>query len=201
MLGAAVMVLAACGSSGNRYLANRNEKVYLRVPTDWHDIKLSDSLKDPVLQVTSDARIISKSVISPQANASEQKDLDLQTPMATMTVYETRGVFNQRLSPSLARQTTGLVGFDPMLPTDETDGLSEVIDFDPNPTNAKVSGSRVVYRARSDKSGDWALTINLSTYFDASESRLYSLEVTCTPECYEQSSAEIDRIVNSWRIG
>ena len=197
----AVLALTACGSSGHRYLANRDEEVYLRVPTSWHDVLLSDSVQDPLLQATSDAKVISKSVVSPQKDAVEQKDLDGASPIATMTVYETTGVFNQQLSASLARKAAGLVSFDPMLPTSESEGLSEVLDFDPNPTNANVSGSRVVYRVRSDKTSDWVLTINLSTYFDPSESRLYALEVTCSPSCYEKSAGEIDRIVNSWRIG
>ncbi len=75
--------------------------------------------------------------------------------------------------------------------------------FDPNPTNAKakVSGSRVVYRVRTDPKLDWQLTVNLSTYFDPSDSRLYALEVTCSPKCYEKSASQIDKVVNSWRIG
>jgi hypothetical protein len=198
---AALMVLTACGSSGHRFLADRDEKVYLRVPTSWHDVLLSDTVQDPLLRATSDARVISKSVVSKQKGAVEQKDLDGESPFATMTVYETTGAFNQRLSASLARQAAGLASFDPMLPSAENQGLSEVIDFDPNPTNAKVSGSHVVYRVRSDTTSDWLLTVNLSTYFDASESRLYALEVICSPTCYEQAVGEIDRIVNSWRIG
>jgi hypothetical protein len=197
---AAALLLASCGSSGNRYLANRDEKVYLRVPTSWHDVRLSDSVHDPLTEATSDAKILSKSVITTQPNAVEQSDLDGDSPFATMTVYETTGTFNQQLSPSMARKT-GLVSFDPLLPSTENEGLSEVIDFDPNPTNAKVSGSRVVFRVRSTTADDWVLTVNLSTFFDPSESRLYSLEVTCSPACYDKSANEIDKIVNSWRIG
>ena len=197
---AALLVLPACGSSGHRYLANRDEKVYLRVPSSWHDVLLSDSVQDPLTQATSDARVISKSVVSPQDGAVAQEDLDGESPFATMTVYETTGVFNQQLSPSMARRA-GLVAFDPILPSDDKAGLSEIIDFDPNPTNAKVSGSRVVYRVRSETTSDWLLTVNLSTYFDPSESRLYALEVICSPECYDKAAGEIDKIVNSWRIG
>lgn len=198
---AALLVLTACGSSGHRFLADRDEKVYLRVPSSWHDILLSDSEKDPLVQATSDARVISKSVVSPQQGAVEQKDLDGESPFATMTIYETTGAFNQQMSASLARRAVGLVSFDPLLPSSADEGLSEVLDFDPNPNNAKVSGSRVVYRIRSDTTTDWLLTVNLSTFFDASESRLYALEVLCTPTCYQQSAGEIDKIVNSWRIG
>jgi hypothetical protein len=197
---AAVFVFSACGSSSSRYLANRDEKVYLRVPNSWHDIDVSDAT-DPLLQATSDAKVLSKSVVTPQEDAVEQKDLSGDSPFATMTVYETTGAFNQQLSASLARRAVGLVSFDPMLPGDEDEGLSEVLDFDPNPTNANLSGSRVVYRVRSDKTSDWVLTVNLSTYFNPSDSRLYALEVVCTPECYEHDAGEIDKIVNSWRIG
>jgi hypothetical protein len=197
---AGVFVLTACGSSSSRYLANRDEKVYLRVPNSWHDVQLSDSVPDPLLQATSDAKVLSKSVVTPQEGAVEQKDLSGDSPFATMTVYETTGAFNQQLSASLARRAVGLVSFDPMLPGDEDEGLSEVLDFDPNPTNAKLSGSHVVYRVRSETTSDWILTVNLSTYFSPSESRLYALEVICTPECYEHDAGEIDKIVNSWRI-
>jgi hypothetical protein len=198
---AALLVLTACGSSGHRFLANQDEKVYLRVPSSWHDVKLSDTLKDPVLSATSDAKVISKNVISSQTGAVQQTDLTADSPFATMTVYETTGVFNQQLSASLARRVVGLVSFDPLLPPTEDDGLSEVIDFNAKPTNADFSGSHVVYRVRNDKTSDWVLTINLSTYFNPSQSRLYALEVVCTPACYDKSAAEINKIVNSWRIG
>ena len=49
---AALLVLAACGPSGQRYLANRDEKVFLRVPTSWHDVKLSDEHPNSLLQAT-----------------------------------------------------------------------------------------------------------------------------------------------------
>ena len=198
---AALLVLTACGSSGHRFLANRDEKVYLRVPNSWHDVKLSDTLKDPVLSATSDAKVLSKTVITTQTDAVQQSDLTADSPFATMTVYETTGAFNQQLSASMARRVVGLVSFDPLLPATEDDGKSEVIDFNAKPTNAKVSGSHVVYRVRSDKTSDWVLTINLSTFFNPSQSRLYALEVVCSPACYDKSSAEIDKIVNSWRIG
>jgi hypothetical protein len=198
---AALLVLTACGQSGHRYLANRDEKVYLRVPNSWHDVHLTDSMKDPLLQATSDAKVISKTIVSLQTNAVEQKDLDGEAPFATMTVYETTGAFNQQMSASMARKAAGLAAFDPMLPPTDDEGLSEVIAFDPNPTNAKFSGSRVVYRMRSVKTDDWALTVNLSTYFNPSKSRLYSLEVVCSPACYDKTASEIDKIVNSWRIG
>jgi hypothetical protein len=198
---ATIFVLTACGPSSSRYLANRDEKVYLRVPNSWHDVKLSDAIQDPVERATSDAKVISKSVVSPQEGAVEQNDLDFKSPFATMTVYEVTGAFNQQLSASLARGVAAIVAYDPLLPGDENEGLSEVLDFDPNPTNAKVSGSRVVFRARTSATGDWQVTDNLSTYFDPASSRLYALEVICSPSCYEQAAGEIDKIVNSWRIG
>jgi hypothetical protein len=197
----AVLLLTACGSAQHRYLADRHEKVYLRVPSSWHELKLSPSIPDPLTQATSEARVISKSVVSPQRNAREQADLDFTEPFATMTVYETTGVFNQQLSPSLARRAAGLVPFDPLLPPTDSQDLAEVMDFDPNPTNAKADGSRVVYRYRKTADSDWLMTVSLSTFFDSSDNRLYALEVACTPDCFDRDAAEINSIVNSWRIG
>jgi len=197
---AALLVLTACGPSGHRFLANRDEKVFLRVPSSWHDVKLSESMPDALTQATSDAKVISKEIVSP-ASVSEQKDLDGQEPFATMTVYQTTGAFNQQMSASLARRAVGLVSFDPLLPSSDQEGLAEVLDFDGRPTNAKLSGSRVVYRVRNDKTTDWVLTVNLSTFFDPSASRLYALEVVCSPACYDKVAGDIDKIVNSWRIG
>jgi hypothetical protein len=200
---AALLVLTACGPSGQRYLANRDEKVYLRVPTSWHDVLLSDSIQDSLLQATSDAKVLSKFVVTPQADAVEQVDLDGESPIVTMTVYETgRGAFNQQLSPSLARKV-GWVTFDPAIPPTESEDLAEVITFDPDPTNAKnnISGSRVVYRYRKEATADWRLTISFSTFVDPSASRLYALEVVCSTKCYEAAETQIDKLVNSWRIG
>ena len=164
-MAAALIVDTACGSSSSRYLANRDEKVYLRVPNSWHDVRLSDTVLDPVEQATSDAKVISKSVVTPQKDAVEQKDLDGESPIATMTVYETTGVFNQQLSASLARNRRSCP-YDPLLPGDADEGMSEVIDFDPSPTNAKYQWlSRGVPGARQ-ATGDWQVIVNLSTFFD-----------------------------------
>jgi hypothetical protein len=139
-------------------------------------------------------------VVSTQDGAKEQKDLTGDAPIATMSVYQTTGAFNQQLSASLARRAVGLVSFDPLLPGTATKGLSEVIDFDPAPKNAKISGSRVVYRMRSDKTSDWLLTVNLSTFFDPSVA-------VVRPRSGVQSGVlrQIDgpdqQIVNSWTIG
>jgi hypothetical protein len=197
----AIAALAGCGPSGHRYVANKAEKVYLRVPTSWHDIALADGAKDPLLDVTSDAKIISKSVMSPQKGATGQADLDYSQPVATMTVYEVGRELSQKLSPSSVRLLMGKVGFDPVLPPADKQGFSEVIDLDLNPTNAAASGSRVVYRARSAAKGDWIAKLNLTTFFDPSDQRLYVLEVDCTLDCYDASVDQIDSLVNSWRIG
>ena len=135
----ALLVLASCGSSSSRFLANQNEKVYLRVPNSWHDVLLSKSVPDPLLQATSDAKLLSKSVVSTQKDAMEQKDLDGDSPIATMSVYETTGAFNQQLSASLARGRSGWSRSIRSCRAPTDDGLSEVLDFDAAPTNAKIA--------------------------------------------------------------
>ena len=65
--------MTACGSSSSRFLANQDEKVTSRAKS-WHDVKLSDGVADPLTQATSDAKVLSKSVVTTQKDASEQSD-------------------------------------------------------------------------------------------------------------------------------
>ena len=53
----------------------------------------------------------------------------------------------------------------------------------------------------AEATADWRLIINFSTFVDPSSSRLYALEVVCSTKCYEAAEPQIDKLVNSWRIG
>ena len=57
---AALMVLAACGSSSHRYLANREREGVSPRAAVVARRQAVRSVKDPLLQATSDAKIISK---------------------------------------------------------------------------------------------------------------------------------------------
>jgi hypothetical protein len=196
---AAFLVLTSCGPSNHRYLADRDEKVYLRVPSGWHDVTPLDDRQDRLVQATTDARIVFKRVATPQDGATSEADFSGSAPFVTMTVYETKDELNQQLSPTLARRLSW-APFDPLMPSADQSELAQIIDFDPNPANSKLDGSRVVYRWRQDTTTDWLLTVSLSTFFDASEQRLYALEVACNPSCFDNDAEEINSIVNSWRI-
>lgn len=191
--------VAACGPSGSRYLADRDEQVYLRVPRDWREVDTSDAT-DPLLQQTADAAVVSKHVVSPDDGAGEVSELTGEEPVATMTVYEISGTLNQRMSTQLARVAGSGLPFDPALPTAEYEGLTEVLRYEPDPSGGERSGSRVVYRARPSTDSEWTYTSDMTTYFDPVAQRLYVLQIGCTAACFDAAAEEIDRVAGSWEV-
>jgi hypothetical protein len=199
VVAAAPGAIAACGPSGSRYLAERDERVYLRIPRDWKEIETSDS-GDPLVQQTADAAIVSKQIVSPEDGVGEIGDLSGEEPVARMTVYEISGSLNQRMSTQLARVAGSGLAFDPALPSSEYEGLTEVLNYDPDPSGGERSGSRLVYRVRPSRDEEWAFTFDLTTYFDPVAERLYVLEIGCTTACFDAAAEQIDRVARSWEV-
>ena len=195
----AALVLGACGPSGSRYLSDSTEQVYLKVPRDWRDVEAPDSA-DALLARTAEAAIVSKRVVSPE-DAEEVGELSLEEPVATMAVYEISGTFNQRMSTQLARVAGSGLAFDPALPSDEYAGLTEVLQYDPDPSLGERAGSRLVYRVRASPDADWTATFDLTTYFDPVAQRLYVLEIGCSTACFEAAQDDIARVASSWEVG
>jgi hypothetical protein len=170
------------------------------VPRDWKDVAAPES-SDSLLEATAEAAIVSKRVVSPEQDATEAAELSGDEPVATMTVYEISGTLNQRMSTQLARVAGSGLAFDPALPADEYAGLTEVMDYDPDPSGGERSGSRVVYRLRTSAEEDWAFVFDMTTYFDPVAQRLYVLEIGCSTECYEAEQDAIARVASSWEVG
>ena len=192
-------MLAACGPSGSRYLSAKDEEVYLKVQRDWRDVEAPDSA-DALLQMTAEAAIVTKRVVSPE-EAADVTELSLDEPVATMAVYEISGTLNQRMSTQLARVAGSGLSFDPALPSDEYQGLTEVLEYDPDPSLGERPGSRVVYRLRTSAETDWTATFDMTTYFDPVAQRLYVLEIGCSTACFEASQEDIARVARSWEVG
>jgi hypothetical protein len=198
VVAAVVSALVACGSSSQRYLSERDERVYLRVPRDWKEIEASSS--DPLLQQTAEAEIVYKQIVSPEKGAHEVADLSGDEPVARLTVYEISGTLNQRMSTQLARVAGSGLAFDPALPSSEYEGLTEVLTYDPDPSGGERSGSRLVYRVRPSTDTEWAFTFDLTTYFDPVAQRLYVLEIGCKTACFDGAAEQIDRVARSWEV-
>ncbi len=188
------VTLAACGDGSHRFVANRAEQVFLKLPRDWADRPYDDAAPDPLEQVTSEVTMLWRSAAAPDGQAGDT------APLLTTAVYEVSGQLNQKMSASLARVAASPLGFDPVLPGDDTQGGKvEVLDYQPLRFDG-MNGTRTVFRARDDANSDWNAVYDMSTAFDLSTFRLYVLLVGCSPDCYEANKGAITSAANSWLV-
>lgn len=198
---AAGLVVAAsgCGSSSNRYLANKEERVFLKVPRDWSVIDYDSSDSDPLQDATSQVTVVWRSGATPD-RAAEPGSVDENEPFAFMAIYELSGELNQRMSASLARVAASPLGFDPLLPQDDTQGeLVEVLSYEPLGFDG-INGSRIVFRSREAADEDWSATYDISAAYDSKAFRLYVLQVGCNAECFSANEDAISRVAGSWLV-
>lgn len=187
-------LLTACGDGSHRFVANRDEKVYLKLPRDWADRPYEESAPDPLEQITNEVTMVWRSAAAPGGSAGDD------APLLTTAVYEVSGQLNQKMSASLARVAASPLGFDPVLPGDDTQsGQVEVLDYNPLGFDG-LNGTRTVFRTRDDANADWNAVYDMSTAFDLSTFRLYVLLVGCNPECYETNKDAITSTANSWLV-
>ena len=200
IVGLTGLVLVSCGEPQNRYLSETKEKVYLRVPSDWVEVPMTEADGDYLTQQSSDARLVWRAGVTSDKNAEAIDELTLDEPFALVKVYEVDGVLNQNMSVSLARVAGAGVGFDPVLPGDEAKGLAEVLSYTPTDSGNALQGSRAVFRTRADATADWDAVVDMTTYFDPTTYRLYVLRIACSPDCYAANEDTITKIANSWSV-
>ena len=199
MLIAASSLIVSCGQPSQRYLANKTERVYLKVPRDWNDVTFTNDDTDRLEAKTSQATLLWRVAASADPEATPAS-ADADFPLLFMAVYQLDGELNQNMSASLARVAGSPTGFDPVLPSDSSESaLVEVLDYGPLSFN-DMNGTRVVFRSRTSSTTDYQLVYDLSTAYDSHNFRLYVMQVGCSIECYENNSETISTVADSWLV-
>lgn len=199
MLIAASSLIVSCGQPSQRYLANKTERVYLKVPRDWNDVTFTNDDTDRLEAKTSQATLLWRVAASADPEATPAS-ADADFPLLFMAVYQLDGELNQNMSASLARVAGSPTGFDPVLPSDSSESaLVEVLDYGPLSFN-DMNGTRVVFRSRTSSTTDYQLVYDLSTAYDSHNFRLYVMQVGCSIECYEDNSETISTVADSWLV-
>lgn len=194
MLLAASTLLAACGQSSSRFVVDKAEKVYLKVPRSWLDRPYAEGDADPLEEITAEVTMKWRSSAGPTGDAG------VDVPLLTTSVYEVSGQLNQKMSASLARIAGSPVPFDPVLPADDTQkGQVEVLDYAPLGFKG-INGTRAVFRVRDDANSDWKAVYSVSSAFSLSKFRLYLLRVSCSPACFEKYKDAISSVASSWLV-
>lgn len=194
-----VTLVAGCGDSSHRYLANKTEHVYLKVPRDWKDVPFSDGDADRLEAKTSQATLVWRVAASTDPKATPTL-ADADYPLVFMAVYQLDGELNQNMSASLARVAASPTGFDPVLPKDSSQSaLVEVVSYAPLAFD-NMNGTRVVFRSRATADTDYQLVYDMSAAYDSHNFRLYVLQVGCNVTCYDNNSEAITKVANSWLV-
>lgn len=201
-IGAALVALSlvtSCGDSSHRYIANKAERVYLKVPRDWHEVSFSETDADRLEAKTSQATLVWRSAASTDPNATPTS-ADADYPLVFAAVYQLDGELNQNMSASLARVAASPTGFDPVLPKDSSQSaLVEVVSYAPLAFD-NMNGTRVVFRSRATADTDYQLVYDMSAAYDSHNFRLYVLQIGCSTSCYDDNQAAITSVANSWLV-
>lgn len=191
--------LTACGESSSRYVANKSERVYLKIPRDWLDVPFSEDDIDRLEAQTSSVTLLWRAAASSDPGA-EPTGADADFPLVFTAVYELDGQLNQKMSASLARIAASPTGFDPLIPDDQSQSdLVEVLDYNPLDF-PDMSGTRVVFRSRASTGEDYSFVYDVSSAYDSQNFRLYVLQIGCNVQCYENNNEAITKVADSWLV-
>jgi hypothetical protein len=193
------LIVSACGESAHRYIANTDEKVYVRVPRDWNEVEFSTSDPDRLEGLTSQATVVWRAGATTDGDPEPNK-VSSEEPLVFTAVYELSGQLNQQMSASLARLAASPTGFDPVLPSDDSQSQQvEVLTYQPLDFEG-INGSRIIFRMRESSSKPWKAVYDVSAAYDSKKFRLYVLQVGCSAACYELNKSTISAIADSWLV-
>lgn len=191
--------LGGCGDASHRYIANKDENVYLKVPAAWNDLSFDDADSDRLEDLTSQVTLVWRAGATPDPRGTPDS-VDPASPLAFVAVYEVDGQLNQQMSASLARLAASPLGFDPVIPGDDAQqSLVEVLDYMPLDFE-DMSGTRVIFRYREDSTAEWSEIYDVSSAYDSSRFRLYVLQVGCDTACFESNQDAIKKVADSWLV-
>ena len=203
VLGAGMVVLAACGESSYRYITSSESETYLRVPNDW---RVFD--EDEVLGTGSD--------LSPQAARALRSrqwvvafdsaprpalahiEIPGEHPAGLARVLALDEEAQDNVSLKLLRAQV-FNGTDPVEAQLTGDPNVEVLSNEDITRPGGLRGTHLVVNLRG-ATGQEYVTTNYLALVDNETRTLYLLYIGCRASCYEQHEAEIERIVESWTV-
>jgi len=190
---------AGCAGSGYHYVKNSDDRTYFKVPEGW---KLFD--EDQVLKVFArdlsprerDAeRDSSWQVVfdaSPRPSIAHLGDPKAKHPNGIAVVRELS--FDDSDSLSLGSMRNLFFDVDSAVQNQ----MGEIVSYEPLELDGGFHGFHMV--AEVDSENGAVVTLDQTTLVDQATSKVYTLLVTCTAQCYADHSDQIGRVVDSWTV-
>jgi hypothetical protein len=203
VLGAVMLLLAACGDSQYRYISSSEAKTYLRVPSDWTVFDEDQVLGAPKDLSPQAARAVRARQWVVAFDSSPKPNLDhIEIPgehpagLARVVVLDDEAKDNVSLKLLRAQVFDGT---DPVEAELAGDPNVEVLSNTDVTRPGGLRGTHLVVNLRG-ATGQEYVTTNYLALVDNETRTLYLLYIGCRASCYEQHQAEIDRIVDSWTV-
>lgn len=209
--------VAACGSSGYQYVENDELGVYAKVPDDWtvydEDALFPDDSELERAQRLS-TRWIRRFDASAEPSVDHAASPDAAAPTGRVEVLRLSADGRNQINLTQLRGiAVGNPQLDPLVVATQDPSVTVVLD-EPVTFDGGYHGVHTVFRVDpsaaaapetgmpADPSADRPpFVVDQTTVLDATSSRAYIFQVSCSEECYVNTHKDaIADIVDSWTI-
>jgi hypothetical protein len=196
----AVAVLAGCAGSGYTYHANKDEKLYFKLPDDWTVYDTNDLLKD---NPAAAAHMWVRGFVAGTPSIDAVFTPNLPEPRGYVQILTLDPMERDGLSLATLRATnfgtdeTSGAPIDPLMyAANNPNGRFEMLDYD----DVVLDGPHGVHLrvAVHELAGDGI--IDQTVLVDKATTKRYVLSIGCSPECFKAHESEINAVIKSWTL-
>lgn len=205
-LGLALLVVAGCGGSDYKYVANREHGNFFKVPTAWHLQNVTEVDREGRPEELPGGIVSIWHTVFDNAPSGGLPTLDAEQLPEQVTgsaeIYAISDSYREQFSMSKIREMA-FGGVDPVFAPDELSPKIRLVTPGYTPLEGgDLNGSRVVANmdlAEEGATPRW-MTVDVSMLFDNRTGRIFLLRMQCASACYEQNRAAVDEIAASWTV-
>lgn len=195
---AAVLVTAGCAGSGYSYQANKDEKLYFKLPDDWTVYDTNDLLES---NPAAAERMWVRGFVGGAASIDAVFTASNTEPRGYVQILKLDTLERDGLSLATLRATN--FGDDPTTgkPIDPLEaaaadpgGRFQVLAYD----DVVLDGPHGVHLRVADR--EFGGIIDQTVLVDKATTKRYVLSIGCSPECFDEHQDEIEAVISSWTL-
>jgi hypothetical protein len=202
-----LVVLGACGGSRFRYVQNKDDQTFFKVPSRWGVLE-----EKPTKDDTGKLPVPWTRAFDAATDPSlEHVAADVPTQVAGIAtvVYVDAATADKLSSSALRRLVSGLPD-DPLSLADSQPDTVKLVSITVLHPKGGLKGSRIVYEMAA--SDGRKVTRDLTTMVDpqpypnpngqqgSSMFKVYVFDVRCESSCFEANKTQIASVIDSWQV-
>ena len=204
-LAAGAVLLAACSSSGYRYVHDSGTKTFFKIPQTWktfneQDLIPGETQPNPFQQAGNPTQFLVGFSADPQAQPGDIPDPASNQPQGFVLVHNLSSSERDQISLGFLRNA--FVPIDQMYSKDPN-SVAVFVD-DEDLTRTGFHGSHLVFSVRQSQDQvrqyTESFTVNQTALIDPATSKVYLLVILCTSDCYQKNQKTIELVADSWKV-